>query len=106
MVSPHRQRLLADFDNSDPSHWQWGGPHNDRIDIIFLVFGKNEATTENYFDTINRNYKQRIYKLFIVLKGNPLPNDREPFGFRDGISQPAINGSGVTGINNDNINRR
>ena len=26
MVTAHRQRLLGDFDSSDPSKWQWGGP--------------------------------------------------------------------------------
>src|SRR6185312_886087 len=26
MVTPHRQRLLGDFDSSDPSAWEWGGP--------------------------------------------------------------------------------
>jgi len=25
MVSAHRQRLLGDFDSSDPSNWKWGG---------------------------------------------------------------------------------
>jgi Dyp-type peroxidase family len=28
-----------------------------------------------------------------------LPGEREPFGFRDGISQPAIEGSGIAGTN-------
>ena len=102
MVTPHRQRLLADFDNSDPLHWQWGGPHNDRIDIILLVFGKDEDATDNYFNTIKENTNSAC-KVVHILKGNSLPNNREPFGFRDGISQPAIMGTGVTGINNDNI---
>ena len=28
-----------------------------------------------------------------------LPNEREPFGFRDGIGQPAIEGTGIAGTN-------
>ena len=102
MVTPHRQRLLADFDKSDPLHWQWGGPQNDRIDLVFMVFGKDESTAEGYFEL----QKERIndaFKVVHILKGNALPNNHEPFGFRDGISQPAIIGSGTTGINNDNI---
>lgn len=102
MVTPHRQRLLADFDNSDPGQWQWGGPKNERIDIILLVFGKDEATTDNCFGILKENISGS-FKVVHILKGNSLPNNREPFGFRDGISQPAIIGSGVTGINNDNI---
>jgi deferrochelatase/peroxidase EfeB len=28
-----------------------------------------------------------------------LPNEKEPFGYRDGISHPAIEGSGIPGTN-------
>jgi deferrochelatase/peroxidase EfeB len=28
-----------------------------------------------------------------------LPTERDPFGFKDGISQPAIEGSGIPGTN-------
>ncbi len=28
-----------------------------------------------------------------------LPSDKEPFGFKDGISHPAIEGSGIPGTN-------
>jgi Dyp-type peroxidase family len=102
MVTPHRQRLLADFDNSDPQNWQWGGPKNERIDLILLIFGKDESIADSYFDTLKENIS-RAFNIVHILKGNSLPNNREPFGFRDGISQPAIIGSGITGINNDNI---
>ena len=102
MVTPHRQRLLADFDNSDPDRWQWGGPHNDRVDIIFMVFGKDATTADNYFDSLSEKIGS-AFKIVHVLKGNSLPNNREPFGFRDGISQPAIIGSGITSGNNNDI---
>ena len=102
MVTPHRQRLLGDEDKSDPANWSWGGPQNEKIDIILLVFGKNETIVDEYFRTINEKIKSSCI-LVHILKGNSLPNNREPFGFRDGISQPAIIGSGITGINNDNI---
>jgi len=102
MVTPHRQRLLADFDRSDPMQWQWGGPNNDAVDIILMVFGIDEQATDRYFNSIREKINQP-FKIVHVLEGSSLPNNREHFGFRDGISQPAIIGSGVTGINNDNI---
>jgi Dyp-type peroxidase family len=102
MVTPHRQRLLGDFDSSDPAHWRWGGPANESIDIILMLFGKDEATAENYFNSLLQDF-QNAFKVVHILNGGPLPSDREHFGFRDGISQPAIIGSGITGINNDNI---
>lgn len=102
MVSPHRQRLLGDFDSSDPANWQWGGPANERVDLILMVFGKDETVAENYYQELKKKFEPGL-TLVNTLNGKPLPNDREHFGFKDGISQPAIKGSGITGINNDNI---
>lgn len=102
MVTEHRQRLLGDIDGSDPSRWQWGGPANERTDVVLLVFGKSESVTDQYFDQLRNRFSNGL-KLVHVLNGTPLPGDKEHFGFRDGISQPAIIGTGVKGIGNDNI---
>lgn len=102
MFTPHRQRLLGDLGNSDPAKWQWGGPNNEVIDIILLLFGKDESSAGQLFNSIKTQIDEG-FKIVHILNGTALPNDREHFGFRDGISQPAIIGSGVTGINNDNI---
>lgn len=104
MVSPHRQRLLGDFDSSDPSKWQWGGPANERVDLIMMVFGKNESIADDYFQRLRQKFEPG-FSVIHILDGKPLPNDREHFGFRDGISQPVIKGSDVTPAgNNDDIN--
>lgn len=101
MVSPHRQRLLGDFDSSDPSKWQWGGPGNERVDLILMVFGKDDATAENYFQNLKQKFETGL-SVIHILNGKPLPKDREHFGFKDGISQPVIKGSGVTPAGNNN----
>ena len=101
MVTEHRQRLLGDFESSDPSRWQWGGPSNERIDLIMMVFGKDEQTEENYFRTLRQQFEQGL-SVIHVLDGKPLPNNREHFGFRDGISQPVIKGSGLKASGNNN----
>lgn len=104
MVSAHRQRLLGDFDSSDPSKWRWGGPNNEQVDLILIVFGKNEAVTQNYFQYLKQEFEPGL-SVVHILDGRPLPKDREHFGFRDGISQPVIKGSGVAAAgNNDDIN--
>ena len=103
MVSPHRQRLLGDFDSSDPSKWQWGGTANERVDMIMMIFGKNESIADNYFQRLKQQFEPG-FSVVHVLNGKPLPNDREHFGFRDGISQPVIKGSDVNPAgNNDDI---
>lgn len=101
MVTAHRQRLLGDFDNSDPSKWQWGGPNNERVDIIIMVFGRNESIADNYFQRLKQQFEPGLAVVHI-LDGKPLPKDREHFGFRDGISQPVIKGSNVAPAGNNN----
>ncbi len=102
MVTDHRSRILGDFDSSHPSKWQWGGTNNEKVDMILLVFGKDESIADNYYNHLKSQFSSGLKEVH-VLKGNPLPNDREHFGFKDGISQPAIIGSGITGTGNDNI---
>jgi Dyp-type peroxidase family len=101
MVTPHRQRLLGDFDSSDPSKWQWGGPNNERVDVILMMFGKNESIAEKYFQSLKQKFEPGL-SVVHVLDGKPLPNEREHFGFRDGISQPVIKGSNIAPAGNNN----
>ena len=101
MVTPHRQRLLGDFDSSDPARWQWGGPNNEQVDLILMVFGKNESIAENYFQELKQKFEPG-FAVAHILNGKPLPNDREHFGFREGISQPVIKGSEVPPAGNNN----
>lgn len=101
MVTPHRQRLLGDFDSSDPLKWIWGGPANERVDMILMIFGKDENAVETYYESLKKPFDTGL--LFVhVLNGKTLPNEREHFGFRDGISQPVIIGSGEKPAGNNN----
>ena len=103
MVTPHRQRLLGDYDSSDPSLWQWGGSCNERIDVIVLLFAKDETINNEQSNQLIQIFSSSGLKQVHRLDGKTLPNDKEHFGFRDGISQPAIIGSGVSGLDIDNI---
>ena len=103
MVTPHRQRLLGDHGSSDPENWSWGGPKNEAIHLMLMVFARSEekmnAKTRQLVDDFNQNGLKQVF----VLDGATFPEEKEHFGFRESISQPAIIGSGVAGIHNDNI---
>jgi Dyp-type peroxidase family len=101
MVTNHRQRLLGDFDSSDPSQWRWGGPANERVDLILMAFSKDEATAENFYQELEEKFEP-AFSIIHTLDNKPLPKDREHFGFRDGISQPTIKGSGAKPAGNNN----
>ena len=103
IVTPHRQRLLGDYDSSDPEKWNWGGPNNEELHLIIMIFEKSESVINIRVNELRDKFNLSGLKEVFLLDGYALPNDKEHFGFRDGIAQPAIIGSGVTGINNDNI---
>ena len=97
MTAPHRQRLLGDYDNSAPDNWVWGGTKNDPVHIILLVFGKDEPTCLRYYNDLKAQYDGHGVTEQRILVGQTLPGAKEHFGFRDGIGQPIIAGSGRVG---------
>lgn len=103
MVTPHRQRLLGDYDSSDPKKWNWGGPENEEVDIILMVFAVDKETINTRNKVLEEKFEQHGLKKVFRLDGQILPENKENFGFTDGISQPVIIGSGLKGINNNNI---
>lgn len=103
MVTPHRQRLLGDHDSNDPKNWNWGGPENEAVHIIITIFS---ATLEKLISQVNQLREEISHSgstEILCIDGATFPDGREHFGFREGISQPAIIGSGVVGHENDNI---
>ncbi len=103
MVTPHRQRLLGDFDSSDPTRWHWGGPNNDEVHIMLLLFGKDKDTAVKYYDELRAKISGAGLSEVFFIDGQILPGNKEHFGFRDGIAQPYIKGSGFSGKESDNL---
>lgn len=97
MVQPHRTRLLGDFDRNAPENWQWGAPHNKPIHIALMVFGRDEGIFLRYLKEINSQFEASGLESIFFIDGQTLPQNKEHFGFRDGISQPVIEGSGKIG---------
>lgn len=103
MVTPHRQRLLGDLNGNDPKNWNWGNPENDAVHIILMIFNNSEENLNIRAQQLRGQLPQNGLKEILVLDAPAFPEGKEHFGFRESISQPAIIGSGVTGIKNDNI---
>src|SRR5438093_12154739 len=88
MTTPHRRRTLGDVGDSAPESWLWGGPSTPSIDVLLLLFTRDQATLEQRYAALSRGGVFEIMQLDAVddLDG------REHFGFADGISQPTIAG--------------
>lgn len=92
MVTEHRQRVLGDLPGSpsDPAKWTWGGPQGQPIHVLLLVYELNTAALESRLAEI----RSALTGLNVIteLRSTALKDDKEHFGFRDGISQPWVEG--------------
>ena len=94
MAAPERSRKLGDLGPNAPEGWQFGGPNTPEIDLLVMLYGRDEAvldqSTNREFDVSPAsNGLEEVFRQTSIRHGS-----NEPFGFRDGISQPAIEGAG------------
>jgi Dyp-type peroxidase family len=92
MVTTHRSRLLGDAGASAPEYWAWGGPTTPGIDVLLLVFARDEATLQSTFPQVINQATAGALRVVVTLDTSDL-GIVEQFGFHDGISQPALAGS-------------
>ena len=88
----HRRRILGDHGDSSPDRWRWGGPNNDAVDILLMLYAGDDAALGALVERESGDLARRGLRLIERLDSVTLPGRKEHFGFRDGISQPAIEG--------------
>lgn len=96
MTTPHRTRILGDLAENAPSRWEWGGPSNPTIDAALLLYARDDASLATLEDEQIRLLEEGGVRLLRRL-GTVNLDGFEPFGFRDGISQPFVEGLSKTG---------
>lgn len=82
----NRSRRLGDVGPSAPPAWTWGGP--DKVPHILLM-AYAQSRLETFIDSIKGAHWDTAFRLIDSLSTSDL-DGVEPFGFTDGISQPAI----------------
>ncbi|HEV3091626.1 MAG TPA: Dyp-type peroxidase [Candidatus Cybelea sp.] len=94
-----RAHDLGDVGENAPENWEWplGTPD---VHVVLTTISKDRIGLDSAL--------ARAHKALDGLPGvvaiwrqdcHVLPGEREPFGFKDGISHPAIEGSGIPGTN-------
>jgi Dyp-type peroxidase family len=96
MTTPHRTRILGDLDENAPARWEWGGPNSPAIDAALLLYARSEETLATLEDEQTSLLERGGVRLLRRL-GTVNLDGVEPFGFRDGISQPFLEGLSKTG---------
>jgi len=94
-----RAKDLGDVGQSDPQQWEKPLGSGD-VHVIIVAVSPNATRLEEVLDRARQSYKSMSGIEAIWRQDcHALPNEKEPFGFKDGISHPAIEGSGIPGTN-------
>jgi Dyp-type peroxidase family len=93
MTAGHRQRVLGDTGLSEPTNWKWGGPGKE-VDVMLMVYAPDTEMLESRYERLREDVARNGFRLVDTLPTQILGQQKEHFGFHDGISQPFIPGLG------------
>ena len=94
-----RAGILGDAGESSPEHWEKPLGSAD-VHVVLTALAPDTERLEAALTRARGQY-QNISGITAIWTQNchSLPNEREAFGFKDGISHPAIEGSGIPDTN-------
>jgi Dyp-type peroxidase family len=94
-----RAGILGDACESSPEHWEKPLGSTD-VHVVLTALAPDSERLEAALARARQEY-QKISGITAIWSQNcyALPTEREAFGFKDGISHPAIEGSGIPGSN-------
>ena len=86
--------ILGDVAESAPANWEFGAEKQDPLHVLVLLYGKTARELRSLYDIVCGSYEFVSGLRKVVEHDSSIdPGDEtEPFGFRDGISQPPIQG--------------
>lgn len=96
MVTPHRSRVLGDLEEHSPENWAWGGPTTGRVDAVLLLYAADQEALSALADRHRAELSASGVRVVTELDTFEI-GDFEHFGFRDGVSQPPIEGLSKAG---------
>ncbi|MFI7690090.1 Dyp-type peroxidase [Nonomuraea sp. NPDC049655] len=94
-----RAGALGDVGESSPENWESPLGTSD-VHVVLVALAPDSAQLEAAVDRARTAY-DALPGVTAIWRQNchALPTETEPFGYRDGISHPAIEGSGTAGSN-------
>ena len=94
-----RYKDLGDTGESHPDKWERPLGSSD-LHVVLVAVAPDSERLEAALGRARDAYRAMSGIAAIWRQDcHALPNEKEPFGFRDGISHPAIEGSGIPGTN-------
>jgi Dyp-type peroxidase family len=94
-----RAKVLGDSGESSPENWEKPLGSSD-VHVVLTAVSPDAERLESALDRARRTYRE-LSGISAIWRQDchALPGEKEPFGFKDGISHPAIEGSGIPGSN-------
>ncbi len=94
-----RAESLGDSGESSPEHWERPLGSTD-VHVVVAAVAPSTECLEAAFERARQSYRELKGVAAIWRQDcHVLPGEKEPFGFKDGMSHPAIEGSGIPGSN-------
>ncbi len=90
---------LGDFGESSPENWE--KPLGTKeVHVILTALSPNERELETVLERAKKSYRE-LHDIKAIWRQDCYATEtgKEHFGFRDGISHPAVEGSGIPGTN-------
>jgi Dyp-type peroxidase family len=88
MSTPHRRRILGDEGSQAPEQWLWG--HQQPLHLMVMLYAVDAQRLQQAVDDIQQALPVAGLNLLQRLDTEALPQQKEHFGFQDGIAQPYI----------------
>ncbi|OHV31940.1 MULTISPECIES: Dyp-type peroxidase [Pseudofrankia] len=94
-----RATALGDVGESGPEHWETP-LGTSAVHVVLLAVAPDAAQLQTAIDRVRPAY-DRLSGVRAIWRQDcyTLPTETEHFGYRDGVSQPAVEGSGIAGSN-------
>jgi len=86
--------ILGDLVESNPTHWEYGANGQPELHVLVMLYGSTDRDLQSLHDRVLTSHEFNDGLRTIALQDSIIaPGDEtEPFGFRDGISQPLVKG--------------
>lgn len=93
MHSKKRSHILGDTNENSPEFWEWGNEHLS-VDLLLMVFACDETVIKQQVARMKTRIEETgALSLSKHLAAGRQPDNREHFGFADGVGQPVIEGN-------------
>jgi len=90
----YRRQINGDIGDNSPEFWDWGSEENE-VHLVLLVYANDDTEAGVVADGLLNDCKDWLQLVIDKpLEGRRLHGRKEHFGFRDGIAQPVVAGSG------------